>query len=325
MNVILFSIRAGYSSGVVCLIFAQLQYAILGYLFKKQVGDGIPEFQIMFARSVSNALFSLAVGFATIYKGRLLLPKSLWVLSGMQGIFGNLGMTTFYISFIFMVEGDAMALTKLSPIFAAVLGWLLGWDSLTPQIAFGVFICCAGGVIIEHPPFLFGGSTWNSYQMIGCGIALSSALFMALLFMATGRVGSQADTITLMLWYHVAGIFMNIVPLAAKIPSGPVFTLSLVNWGLLLLFCILSFTSVFLNFRGIQLCNATLGTSLQTSAVVFAYMLGYYFLDEKITVFAVAGTAAIILGILVIAHGKERVRKAEVVAVKTEDIETDDL
>lgn len=312
--------RAGCWSGVVCLVFAQLQIAIHGHLFKILVDEGIPQFQLLFFRSLSNTVLSLVTGLAIAHRRKLLLPKSIWLLSSMQGIFGNLGMIAFYISFTFMVEGDAMALIKLSPIFAFLLNCFLGWEPVTLQIASGVIICCVGGVIIEHPPFLFGGSTWDSSQMIGCGIALFSALFLALLFIATGKVGSRANTITLVLWFHFTGIFINATPLIANISSEQVFTPTRWNLLLLLAFCILSFTSACLNFRGIQLCNATLGTSLQTSAVIFSYMLGYWFLGEKITMFAIAGTAAIFLGILVIAHGKERLHKAGGTIGKIEDI-----
>lgn len=298
------------SNGIACTLLAQVFYAVVALTFKLIIKQRMPYFQVLLFRSLSNTLFAIPVGLTTVHRSKLLIPKRLWCLTAAQSIFGNLGMMLFCISLAYMVEGDAVALARTSPIFATVLGWILGWDVLSFQIVSGVLICCVGGITLEHPPFLFGSDTsWSTSRMTGSVLAISSALSMAISFVAMGRTGSQVETITLVLWYHFTGIFMAAVPLVAHIPSPPAFDFKWDVWVLLGVFCISNFSGGFLQTKGTQLCNAVLGSSLQTSSVIFTYLLGFFVLGEEITVFAVVGASAITIGIVLIAHGKNRIQK----------------
>lgn len=215
-----------------------------------------------------------------------------------------------YTSINLIPLGNAMALSRLAPIMAVFLGYLFGWEHLNLQILGGVALCSAGAIVIEHPPFLFGGSSsWRKSDTFGSILAFCSSIFLALFTLITARIGSRIETQLYLFWFHLVGISVTFVPLAIEIPSPPVFSLPWDTWLLLLGFCMLTVVKNFINTQGFQLCNAALSSSLTTLSVVFSFITGYFFSGEGISIFSVTGTIALISGIITVATGKQKVQR----------------
>lgn len=296
-------------NGVVYLVVSQAIVAFQGVYYRYLLQKGFPMIQVFFSLSLTCALVAITLAL-TFSRKNLLLSRGMLALSCMGGLCGNLLGVSLYSAIQLIPLGNAMALGRLAPVMAALLGYLFGWEALNLQILAGVALCSGAAIFIEQPPFLFGGqSSWTKSDTVGCAFALCSALFLTSLAMITAKIGSKVHTLVYLVWFNLAGISMHSILLAAKFPSPPVFSMPWDSWLLLLGFCVLSVIKNFATVRGFQLCNATLSSSLTTLSVIFSFALGYFISNEDISIFAVAGIIALILGIIAVSTGKRKLHK----------------
>lgn len=303
--------RFTYNNGVCCCIAAQLLYAFLAILFRMLSNNGLPILQILCMRSVFVSAASF-IGIKISRQDTFFGPKKFWSLLVFRSTLGSWGMAVYFASIPFIPIGDAAALSKLTPVFALLFVCMLRWEALNSLMAIGALVCTAGGVVVTHPPLLFGGDNhWNKETMIGYSFALGSAILLGSGFLATARMGTAVTEFSVAFSSHFPAAILMGICLCFSFPSPPIWLATRTS---LLLFAFLPgiFWGNLMVTRGLQLCKGIQGTTLQTSGIVFSYILSFLILGEKITVFAVVGTSVVGIGIWIQAIGKTKAQQAKV-------------
>lgn len=291
-------------SGMICILLSQAVYALLGIFMKLLVQGGMSVFEPLCLRSVLCTIMCLAV-FKVTGRKDILGPRDIWKYNMLMSLAGNIGFLLFFEASVLLPAGDAMAISRLSPVFAVICARVLHWEKINVLIVLGGLMSSAGGVVIARPPLLFGvHEDWNTVRIIGLCLALTSAMFAAVCFTTVGRIGTRASSLTLGTWAFLGGIPLSGIPLMTQFPLPPLYSISIDQFFFLFAFVLLAFLGYLLLTRGVQLCNGVKGTSVQPAAVVFSYLWGYLMLHETISFFSFCGTVMIVLGVTMVSLGK---------------------
>lgn len=288
----------------------QLLYAFLAILFKTLSKNGIPILQILWMRSVFISIASI-IAIKISKQGKFFGPKRIWPYLASRAVFGSIGMSIYFASLPFIAIGDAVALSRLTAVFSVFFVCILGWETLNSLMTIGAIICTAGGVIILHPPLLFGsGDHWSQRELIGYSFALSSAILVALAYLFTAKIGTTMSETAISFSSHTPTAIVMGICLCFSFPSSPAW----IDKKNTLLFCVF-LPSIFLGnimmTRGIQLCAGIQAATLQSTGIVFSYVLSFLILGEKMTLFGFVGAPIVGLGVWIQAYGKMKVKQDE--------------
>lgn len=288
------------------MIMGQLATAIAAIFVKYLKNAGVPLMQALVVRAVGGFtvcwLACKMIGLKSEFGTRKLFPLLI-----ARALMGGVGALTLWLSFDFIPSGDAMALNRLSCVTTVIFAWIVGWESINWIMLLGSITTALGEIVIVHPPFLFGGHyEWTMDRILGISIAIFSTIFMSMSNMTVGKIGTRLNTLTIALWVQMGLMPLPITSLIMAYPDPVLWTPNLNQVGVIAGFAVLAFLQRLYIVRSLQLCNATLGNTLATSSVVFSYILGYFMLDEDVTILAVVGTMMIFFGVWVVAVGKGR-------------------
>lgn len=298
-------------------MIAQVLYSFIAIIFKTLTDKGLPVLQILFIRSA----FVVAAAFTTrmlTRKGSFFGPKKLWPFLALRATVGPVGMLCYFASLPRIDVGDAIALSRLTPIFAVLIAFVLRLENLNYIMGIGALVCALGGVIITHPPIVFGGdgNHWTKETTIGYGLALTAAAMAGGSFLTTAKIGTAVSELTIIFSNHTPSVIWMGICLCFSFPSPPIWltkeTSLLFAVFLPAIFC----ANVALT-RGVQLCKGVQAACLQCTGIIFSYVLAQVILGEKITVFAIVGTVVVCGGIWTQSIGKARAQAAKI----TKDLE----
>ncbi|GMH42821.1 hypothetical protein BSKO_10740 [Bryopsis sp. KO-2023] len=300
--------RAAWNNGLFCLNAAMLVNSTLWLATKRLAIMHVPVFQTLFFRGVVGFLIMVTLSKVMRWGQTFGNPAVMgWIIA--RTAFATVGISCVYISIYLLPIGDSSALKQLATVFIAFLAWALGWESINPFIILGAVACTIGAVLVSHPPFLFGGhEDWSTSRLVGIIVSLCAAVALSFSNLIVGKVGKSTSTLSLMIWFDFAGVVTSIIPLMLKFPEAPVLDPNTGVWLLLCYHTMASLIGQSLLTRGFQLCNATKGSAIQTTIVVYCYVLGYFVLGEPLSYFSSAGTVFVIGGILAVAEGKRRAK-----------------
>jgi drug/metabolite transporter (DMT)-like permease len=165
--------------------------------------------------------------------------------------------------------------------------------------------CCAGGVaLITHPPF-GGGHAWNTNRLIGVAAGLGSSVFAAGAFLSIKSLGNSEQAIVMSMWFHSVSAAVAIVPLCFSIPAPAVLP-TLKETCLLVNVVWTSFIGQLLISRGFQLLAPSSAAAINLTQVMHARVLSTLVLHDPFHWFSFAGSALIVLGVLLSQLGKPR-------------------
>lgn len=112
-----------------------------------------------------------------------------------RGLVGTIGLTLFFMAIKHMPIGSAVTLRYLSPIFAAVLSWLLFKEKIVP-LRWLFFIIAFVGVAL-----LKGFDT--RITTIGLILILSSAIFSGLVYFIISKIGRSEHPLVVVLYFTI--------------------------------------------------------------------------------------------------------------------------
>lgn len=287
------------------MVIAQATISMAAVFIKYFEKVNVPLMEALIVRAVLGVIVCFAAcKLAGI--NNLSVPRNLLGLVILRGSIAGVGAACVFLGFRMLPTGDAMALNKLACITTLLLTWIMGWESINWIMWVGAIGTGIGGVVVAHPPLLFGGSEWTTNRLIGVSLALLSTIFFTLGGMSVGKIGTRMNTLVLGFWVQF-GIFpVPMIFLSLSVPDVFVWPLSWAQIAHILAFAALILVGRIFELRSFQLCNGALGNTLGTIGIVFSYILGYFLLDEKVSIFAVVGSISIFLGVWVVAVGKNK-------------------
>ncbi len=95
---------------------------------------------------------------------------------------------------------NSSLLHNFTPLFVAVIGFLLFGQRFDRQFILGMIVAISGSVILGIDDLLYGTS-----KVLGDGIALVSAIFLAIYLLLVERVRNHLDAITTVLYLSIIG------------------------------------------------------------------------------------------------------------------------
>ena len=287
----------GISRGLVYMALSALFFSLMS-LFVKLAGRHLPAMEIVFIRSVLTLIFSYLIvrqqGLNPWGNNRKLL---FW-----RGFAGFVALSCFYVAITRLPLADAVVIQYTNPVFTAVLAAYFLREGLHAREVGAMGLSLLGVLLIARPAFLFGGLT-TPLDPAGVLAAFTGAVLSATAYVLVRKL-RETDHPDVIIFY---------LPLVSTPGSLPLALMDFVwprgmEWLLLLAVGVCTQLGQIFLTRGLRLEPAGRATSVTYLQMVFAYLWGILFLGEYPDVWSIAGTACIVIGILLVAMRREHRR-----------------
>jgi len=269
------------SSGIFALIFMAGRFT----------GTEASPLQIMFLRYAGGLITVTSI---CLFRGEtwssIQSPRRLsqfWrVLTGGLGgvalIYGNANMPLV----------DASAISLLRVVFLIVLGVILLGDRLNSIRSVGILVCIAGAVLIVTSRGAF--SQFSAAYLLPAGVVLAGSFLFAMEGFFIKTLASTDRPLVTIAHANLFGALILLIPALATWGSwGPI------NFAILMLgpFAILG---QFLTIRANTLATVSVLAPLSYTSLIFAALIGWLFLKEKLTPQRIAACVVVALGAILI-------------------------
>ncbi|KAG1116102.1 hypothetical protein G6F42_013778 [Rhizopus arrhizus] len=268
--------------GLLFMTLSALGFSTMS-LFVKLSGTSFPSFEIVFARSVVQTVFSL-LGCAILKVNPLGQPGvRRWLL--FRGLAGTLGLCLFFYSITQLPLADATVVFFLGPAFTAILA----------SIVLGEALCLLDGICsvacMPDVPQDRDISEWQRLFAVLC--ALVGAMMSAVAYVTVRKIGRGAHYMVHVVYFGLVSIV--VAPIGMTVFQTPVMPHGWNEYGMLLLVGLSAFVGqCFLN-QGLQMAPAGPGTLMRMNDVVFAFLFGIFILHEYPDIYSISGASIIVL------------------------------
>lgn len=256
---------------------------------------GIQSTDLVLIRFLAASVFVLLLARLTRTKIRSKQPALLIL----RGVLGACAVQLYFASIQLSGAGIGTLLNYTYPLWANLLGVFFGER---PRKSFWIHLLVAScGVLLIVNPQVRSFSQGEFYGLASGVVAGAAVLSVKRLRRTDGELAIVGS-------FSLIG-FVFAVPLALSSPSATSIwspRLSLVDASLLLGVATLSFLGQLFFTRGYEGTSLQFGTVLSLSVPMVATLLGYVFLDEKITLRFILGAALILLACASLALARTR-------------------
>lgn len=280
--------------GILCIIGCAFCFALMN-LFVNLAGD-VPVLQKAFFRNAVALVFSSVVLFRTTKKEDRKLDKSNFWLLTLRSVAGGIGFICNFYAVDRMNISDASMLNKLAPFFVIIFSAIFLKEKANLFQWGAVITAFAGSLFIVKPTFgmeaipavagLIGG--------LGAGIAYTCVRKL-------GQVGTKSAFIV---FYFSAFTSLMLGPIVL-LQYEP---MEWWQWGFLLLTGLAASGGQFCVTAAYSYAPAKDISVYDYSQVLFAAILGFFFLNQKPDILSVIGYC-VIIGVAVCVYLKQRSEK----------------
>eukprot|EP00981_Chlorochromonas_danica_P008562 scaffold2224_cov175-Ochromonas_danica.AAC.4 len=283
-------------------------------------------FQCVFARGITQLLFS---SYLIYYdedrragKGPKLFGDT-WYVSTilfLRAFLGYFGIAFGFLAMEYIPMGDASVLVMLSPIVAALAGWvILGEPWKFPEFT-ATMLAVIGSILVVKPPFLFGydkatGNEISSSDFLtGIIYALIAAFGAGFAFVFVRLLGTTAK----MPWTNIC-FSQAIAQIILSPPNMYLFHQTVrfdVRWeiyGLITLGACIGCVSQVAMTVGMQREKSATASAMRMSDVGFGFLWQLLFTTDAVSMLSVIGALLVVSGIGIIILFK----KADTIASKS--------
>lgn len=284
-----------YVQGLVLVVFATLCWSTSG-IFINLITDAtqISAVGLAFWRDLSTTLILLG-GISLIRPQHLKVKRKdlPWLIA-----MGAISIGTFHIlwntSVVVIGASLATVMQSNAPIFVTVMAWFLFREPLTARKIIAVALAAIGTVLIggAHGP----GNIQVTTQ--GLLIALGSAITYGTLSLFGKKLSGNYPSWTILLYIFGFGT-LTLLPwqFNRSLPSPISLETVLLFLGFLLISTILGFG---LYTTGLQKLQASVASITATTEILFAYILAYLILGERLDFWQLLGSVLIISGVVLV-------------------------
>jgi drug/metabolite transporter (DMT)-like permease len=232
-----------------------------------------------------------------------------WAVLAAGVLFGlNVALSSAALSFT--TVANATLLANMTPVFAAVFGWLLFRERLGAAVLAGGAVALVGAVTLALARAQAGqGPAHAEAGWIGDGLGLCSALWYAGYLMIVRRLGGRVSVGAIMFW---AAIGSSVLALIAVVVMGEtLFPQTLRGWAILLgLAWVVQVCGQGLIAYGVGRLPIAASTPLLWMQPLAAAALSWLMFDERLGPFAFVGAALILGGVWFVQRASSRAAAA---------------
>ncbi|OFZ48259.1 MAG: hypothetical protein A2381_08475 [Bdellovibrionales bacterium RIFOXYB1_FULL_37_110] len=263
--------------GIIYSLLNALLLGVIGALAKK-VSFTMPSSEIVFFRGVFSLVIIASV---MIYRHDSFVAGDKKMLIT-RGIFGGLGLLTFFYTISKMKLGDASILLQMAPVFVILFARVFLKEPIPKSFYLIILLALTGAIFVIKPTF----ENLISFPAI---TGISSAVFAAAAYISIRKLGIHHSPF-LITCYFIGGSILFSIPL--MIPAFKIPTLSEILY-LLMIGVFSAFGQICLT-RAYQLEKAGIVSIIGFSAVIHHGLWGYLAFGELLDVYSIIGGTLIL-------------------------------
>ena len=271
--------RSGISAGVLHMLMATFWFALMNITVKKL--SHLPAMELVFFRCGIASM----LGVIGLLSAKVSLRGNNNRILLLRGIFGTIGLYTFFLTMQQMPLGTAVTIQYLSPVFSAIIAYFLMKEDILP-VQWIFFLMALGGVLL-----IKGFDTSISWSLLAIG--LTSSVFSALAYNMVRTLKETEHPLVVVLHVQFLGFIV-----------GAIFTCF--NWltpvGTDWIYIIL--TGVFTQLgqvnmtRSLQKENINKVSILKDLGIFYAVFFGWLIFDEKTSPGLIGGIILVAGGVI---------------------------
>lgn len=289
------------SPGIRDMIVAAFFFSVMGVLVKA-LGSRLASTEIVFFRSL--------VAFVLSYWALRRIGVNPWgndtkflILRGLLG-FGAL--SCFFYALTKLTLADAMVIQFTNPIFATLLAAVWLRERIGPRELFAAVLSLAGVVLIARPPFLFGELV-DPPDPLAVALAILGSIGAAVVYVIIRKLRTTDHHLVIVFYFPLIGLPLSVPTMLPSFRMPTLFELGmLIAMGVCVQIAQIHMT------RGLHREPAGRATAVSYVQVVFAFLWGVLFFNERPPLLSVAGATLILIGVIIVSWTRAE-RAADVV------------
>ncbi len=289
--------------GEAYIILSAIVFSVFG-IFTRMLAEEIPLLAQVSYRLILAALIYLGV---FRWRSYLKISRSELIKLMLAGIVGYGLMVVLGASAYLNTDyGSATTLLQLNTVFVFLLGVMILKERLRKSHVLAVLVTLAGIVMIFRPDF----SNLDLGMMLAIGSAICNSIYFIVI-----RSLKKLD-IRARLFYSALFAGAVLLPLSIILERPSPFVSGNVIF-LIILTALLNVGAYYLLNRGLDLVEAHIASILAAMQVIFGLLISFFLYREKIGIWDIAGTLAVISSIAILNIGDMNVRNSRNSVSKT--------
>lgn len=280
---------AGARSGIAWMLTATILYTTANLCVKSLAH--LPTEELVFLRSVVSLVMA---GSWLIYKGKPILGMNRrWLL--VRGIFGTIGLATFFHTIRFIPLASATVIQYLSPIFTVLLARRFDGQRAMRPVQWLFFGIAFAGVMLVK-----GFDPRVSWLYLGLGITSAAAAGVA--YLATMKCRDTDHPVGVVIWFHLVA-----VPVTGTWTAFTWVPPVGIEWLLALAVGVLSIFAQIAMTHALHKGEAATIMPFKYVGAVMAFVASLLIFDEQLGGWAIAGMVLVIAAVTANTLMKRRV------------------
>ncbi|MFT4663494.1 MAG: drug/metabolite transporter (DMT)-like permease [Polaribacter sp.] len=268
------------------ILLATLAFAIMN-TFAKELSTFHP-LQVVFFRAFGTWIFIFPY---MLYNKVPLIGNNVKFLM-LRGVVGVISLACFFMAVQMMPLGSAVSIRYLGPIFGAVLAYFYLKEKITLVQWLSFAVSFTGVIVLKGFDLRI-----STYALL---LVLNSALFVGIVFVLLRYLGTREHHLTIINYFMVTSLFVSLFSMAYwRMPNGAEW-IPVVGIGTTGLFGQLLMTKAF------QKETTSVLAPFKYMELVYALLIGFFFLGETYEWIPFSGIALIILGMVLNVWGKPK-------------------
>ena len=282
------------------MILSGLCFTVINF-FVKLMGGGAdttifgeiqtyPAHELVLARSV----VSFVISFYIIKKRNLPLMgnNKKWLL--IRGIAGTIALTIFFYTIHYLPLAIATTVQYLAPIFTVILAVILLKEKVKNLQWVFIGVSLFGVSLIALDKIVGNQILSEEISFLWLGLGILSAAFSGVAYVAIMKLRNTDQPISIVFYFPMIAIPVMIIFCLFEftMPRG-------IEWLFLLLIGIFTQMAQILLTRALHFGDASVITPFQYIGAIYAFLLGYFYFHETLTLTVEIGIVLILSGVVI--------------------------
>ncbi|MDD4362707.1 MAG: DMT family transporter [Atribacterota bacterium] len=263
---------------ILILIFSSFLTALIGLLVKKV--NNLPVMELVFFRNLGMMIFAPIL----LIKNKIPIFGSNKKFLILRGLTGFISISSMYFAYTNMLLANAITIKQLFPIFVIILSFFFLKERLL-KIQIPLILLAFLGVVLIIKPAM-------QSNLLPSFIALNGAFFFAITQVILRHLRSTDHSLVIIGYLaYISGLLGLSTTLIQKTFVFP----DLKNFIILLIIAILCLISSYGFARAYGMAHAGFLSFYMYSEIIFATILGIFFLQEFPDLYSIMGTLLIMI------------------------------
>ncbi|TXG39797.1 DMT family transporter [Seonamhaeicola maritimus] len=272
------------------MLISTLSFACMNSIVKHLTH--MSAYQIVFFRSITTLIFTLT----------FLLKHKIPVLGNnkkiliLRGVVGVTSMTFFFMSTKYLPIGTAVSLRYMAPIFAAIFAIFFLKEKVKPMQWFFFAMAFSGVVILKGFDL-----NLDSYGLL---LIFISAIFSGLVYVVLSKIGKTEHPVVVVNYFMAISVIVG-----ATLSIGRWVNPNGIEWFMLLGLGVFGYFGQVYMTKAFQTASSTSQIApLKYLETIFTLLFGVFVFAEVYTFWSLLGIGLIIVGLILNAQFKERLK-----------------